>query len=67
MKSYNYETRRFLDTSTGLSIHDKERAVVKSYKEHMDALISSDEFIEKFKSSVEHLGMFKETQGKEES
>ena len=33
MKSYNYSTRRFIDTTTGLNINDKERSEVKFFKE----------------------------------
>ncbi len=61
MKSYNYSTRRFIDTSTGFGVNDKNMVKVTSYGEDMDALITSDKFISEFKGYVEDIAMFKTT------
>lgn len=64
MKSYNYSTRRFIDTTTGLNINDKERSEVKFFKEELDALITSNEFIEAFKKYVNDIAMYKSVDGR---
>lgn len=64
MKKFNQNTRRFIETSTALGVKDKDRVVITRYSDSVDAIISSEEFINTFKGYIDDIALRKSVDGR---